>query len=1020
MISLVRALLLLQQTAYTGNTSPPSGDTTGYWQQRVTYTIVAHLDEGLRGITATGQLRYVNNSPDTLREMYFHQYLNAFRPGSKWSASDERENRNRFQDLSEPYYGYERLTRAPMVDGVPTLVDYPGAPDSTVMHMRLPRPLPPGDSLTIAFAWEGRAAIVPRRNGRLGRSYDFAQWYPKVAVYDRGGWEPNALVPAGELYGEFGTYDVTVVARDDQVIAATGVPVSGDPGWARVSKTGAPWIPSPYRSVPEGPVIRTIGGERPVRFYAENVHHFAWSASPDYIYEGGIYLKRDSTRRHFRTFDSVAVNVLYKPGDDTTWAGGRALKRTMDALAWLERIYGPYGYPQITNIHRIDRGGTEFPMMIMDGSASFGLIDHELGHVYTYGILANNEWRSAWLDEGLTEYQSEWAQQLTPQDRKDPLTTFETRAIPPGYRANQQTMSKVDTADFAQLRIELMNRAEPVGRNAADFREFIIYNDMVYDRASFMYGHLRDLMGDSLFTAFLRAYYDQWAFKHVDERAMRAVAERVSHQSLGWFFDQWLRGTGLLNYRLGEDTTVAVSGGFITRVRLTKLGELRHAMPVGVHTAQGWTIGRAMPLAEDQWVDVVTKAKPDSIMIDPLHTTWDWDWRDNTHEPWVGTIHAPDMLVDWPFLDHFSRTRTVIAVAPRLWYSNPQGMVVGVGARSSYIGMTDVHSAVIASATRSPAGAGAAAWPQLRFRADDVYLSPIMTRPLMGVHVGAALLDGIIKADLSRRWDLSPFAFANTPKIFTSLGATGVFPTESALLPEQWAEAAVIEIQGSARLVGPQLADSQTNVLWAAGGIGVRGDHGMTSALYGRMLAGFENVSYLRPYQLRARARLNGGITHSAPLQREIFASSQDPLESFDNDLFRPRGAAFKQPSFTLVPFGGAGLRGFSPLLALDRVVSANLDVDQRIGTWKGDFGTLSFWLGAFGDAGAASAAFESPIALSDHFLADVGVGFSVRGRFYDRDVDVRIDAPLAVNSPLSPVGANGLPSHGIRWTVSW
>src|SRR3954464_13553956 len=99
MISLVRALLLFQQVAYTGATSPPSGDTTGYWQQRVAYTMVAHLDEGLFGIKAQGKLKYVNNSPDTLREMYFHQYLNAFRPGSRWSASDDREYRVRFQNL---------------------------------------------------------------------------------------------------------------------------------------------------------------------------------------------------------------------------------------------------------------------------------------------------------------------------------------------------------------------------------------------------------------------------------------------------------------------------------------------------------------------------------------------------------------------------------------------------------------------------------------------------------------------------------------------------------------------------------------------------------------------------------------------------------------------------------------------------------------------------------------------------------------------------------------------------------
>src|SRR4051812_1695624 len=626
MISLFNGLLLLQQAAYTGNTSPPSGDTSGYWQQRVTYTMVAQLDEGLLGIKAQGRLTYVNNSPDTLRDMYFHQYLNAFRPGSKWSAADARENRVRFQDLREPDYAYERLTRAPIVDGTPVIIDYPGAPDSTVMHLRLPRPLAPGDSSIISFAWEARPSVVPRRQGRRGRTYDFAQWFPKVAVYDRGGWEPNALVPAGELYGEFGTYDVTIVARDDQVIAATGVVVSGDPGWSRVSKTGAPWMPTNvYARIPDGPVIIAPAGERAVRFYAENVHHFAWSASPDYIYEGAVYRRSDKATHHFRTFDSVAVNVLYKPGDDTTWAGGIAVRRTIDALAWLEKIYGPYAYPQITNVHRIDGGGTEFPMMIMDGSASFGLIDHELGHVYTYGILANNEWRSAWLDEGLTDYQSRWAQKLTPQDNQNGANPGEPPKLPPGYRGNVIPMSKSDSTDFALLRLELRGRSEPVGRSSADFREFGIYNSMVYDRASMMYGHLRDLMGDSVFTAFLHDYYNRWAFRHVDERAMRASAERAFGADLGWFFDQWLRGTGLLNYGMGADTTVGANGLYVTRVRVTKHGELRHPMPVGVHTAAGWTMARSKVELDDQWVDVQTSAKPDSIALDPFHTTWDWD-----------------------------------------------------------------------------------------------------------------------------------------------------------------------------------------------------------------------------------------------------------------------------------------------------------------------------------------------------------------------------------------------------------
>src|SRR5436305_9271098 len=93
------AVALLQQGLSQGATSPPSGDTIGYWQQRVHYTIVATLDEAQSNLHSRGTLVYVNNSPDTLREMFVHQYLNAFRPGSKWSASDERENRVRFQNL---------------------------------------------------------------------------------------------------------------------------------------------------------------------------------------------------------------------------------------------------------------------------------------------------------------------------------------------------------------------------------------------------------------------------------------------------------------------------------------------------------------------------------------------------------------------------------------------------------------------------------------------------------------------------------------------------------------------------------------------------------------------------------------------------------------------------------------------------------------------------------------------------------------------------------------------------------
>src|SRR5918912_3093281 len=114
MVPFFPLLLAVQQGSYS---SPPSGDTVGYWQQRIAYRVVATLDEEGQRLRARGELTYVNNSPDTLREMYVHQYLNAFRPASAWSRADAREGRGRFQKLPGADYGDERLTPAPTVNG---------------------------------------------------------------------------------------------------------------------------------------------------------------------------------------------------------------------------------------------------------------------------------------------------------------------------------------------------------------------------------------------------------------------------------------------------------------------------------------------------------------------------------------------------------------------------------------------------------------------------------------------------------------------------------------------------------------------------------------------------------------------------------------------------------------------------------------------------------------------------------------------------------------------------------------
>jgi hypothetical protein len=164
--------------------------------------------------------------------------------------------------------------------------------------------------------------------------------------------------------------------------------------------------------------------------------------------------------------------------------------------------------------------------------------------------------------------------------------------------------------------------------------------------------------------------------------------------------------------------------------------------------------------------------------------------------------------------------------------------------------------------------------------------------------------------------------------------------------------------------------------------------------------------------------RLFGGAAPNAPAQRAIFASTADPLETFNNDLFRPRGALFKQDGVNYLPLGGAGLRGFQIDMPLNAVGAINGEVVQRLFNTRGEWGRGTVSLSIFGDVGVAS---SKLITLTNSSLSDAGAGLIFRGRLYDRDIYLRLDAPIFVNQS-GFAGGRGLGTGGSltpRWTVT-
>jgi hypothetical protein len=948
---------------------PLAVDST-YWQQRVAYEIVASVDEPSGVLSGNVRIRYINQSPDTLRDFYVHQYLNAFRPGSRWAAADSAEQRVRFQHMKDPDYAFERITGSTVM-GERRAPDYPYAPDSTIAHWRLPRPLAPGDSLEVSIEWRARPSTLPRRQGRQGRRFDFAQWYPKVVVYDKYGWEDHPLYPAGEFYGEFASYDVMLDLATDQVVGATGVPVEGDPGWekaaAGVSRVDyqRDWYHSPLPT----PRCGAVGvGRKCVRFFADSVHHFAFSMNPEYRYEQGRY-------------KGVVVHVLYLPGDSATWGKGIAVQRTEVALGWLDSLYGKFGWPQITNVHRIEGGGTEFPMMIMDGGPGLGLIVHELGHNYTMGQLANNEWREGYLDEGFTSFQTGWF--------------FETHGGQSEYPAIEGEI----------LLWDLDRWSEPVSMISERYRDFATYNTMIYTKGQLFYEQLRYIVGDDVMRQILRTYFARYRMRHVDEDAFRSVTEEVSHRDLKWLFGQWLHGTPLIDYRLTKvQRTRMTDGRWLTAVTIDRLGDGWMPVEIGDHDT---IYARATGQAQVERIEFTTARKPGRLMLDPRVRAHDWNMLNNRES----RRERIEFRLDDPTRETVRRDRLVAAVLPLAWSNDYGGVTIGYRGRENYLGRFSKNTAIFS--------AGLARNATDRWGVYGRWANPVQ-HPMPRTDAYAAFwsVEGrtgvALHADRSLREHLTfgPDPHAGFDAIWMAVNDLGYVDRRL------WGNAGTLE-------AGPwgSVTGRRGDRVWRArasvrGGIVYRnpGPGIQSSSRYD--IEGFGRAE--GEVSLRVRSfgvRLYGGAylaQNPPPLQRRIMVAGADPYATFTNPLLRSRGSLFVRPNFHYHAPGDANLRGFRPDLGGRWAVALNLE-DTKALLQKPNVA-----LEVFADAGIVDtqAVPSSPAGRSYTTLYDGGVGIVTRQHIHELAWTMRFETPFVVNRWDYAAGGTDR-RYAFRWLVS-
>lgn len=501
------------------------------------YVIEARLNPSEKIIDGDMSLTWKNYSNDTIRELQFHMYLNAFK-NSKSTFFREAKDNGAARSFGETYpdsWGYIDIVSLKIKNGA-VLTDSQkfiqpddnNKDDQTVASYALKDPIKPGETVTIKVSFKSKLPEVVARTGFHGKDfYMVAQWFPKLGVYEpagwryaeQGQWNCHQFHANSEFYANFGTYDVTIDAPSDFIIGATGMRA-------------------------QEPIKK--GNFTKHRYIANDVVDFAWTASPRYI------VKEDQ-------WENVKLRLLIQK--EHLKQADRYLESAKATLAYFKKHLGEYPYSTLTLVDPPSRasaaGGMEYPTLVTLGTMAHSPMGmraletvtvHEIGHQYFMGILASNEFEEPWLDEGFNSY---WEDRVMDATYGAKTSTFELL----GLHAGSEELSRMSYVGMHNPKIAENYRCSWKYTEGG-------YGTLTYKKASTWLHTLHNMVGDEAMDEIWKTYYKRWRFRHPNAKSFIAIVNEVvkkhhgTHfgESMDWYFEQFLYGTNTCDYAVERIT----------------------------------------------------------------------------------------------------------------------------------------------------------------------------------------------------------------------------------------------------------------------------------------------------------------------------------------------------------------------------------------------------------------------------------------------------------------------------------
>jgi hypothetical protein len=529
-----------------------------YWQQKADYDLKATIDTAAKRVNGSMMLRYTNNSPDTLRYLWFQTEQNAFKAGSLNSYIFPPASR--FGALN--FEGGDVFEHFDQVTGPatkPVRKALTARDNGTVTRVDLAAPLAPGQTATFDVAWHFN---VPEhgadRMGRDGSLYEIAQWYPRVAVYDDlRGFNTEPYLGQGEFYLEYGDYTLEVTVPTGYIVAATGalenarevLTPSEIAKLAQAAKSDQPVQIISQEDLKSGAARPKASGTLTWKFRSKNVRDVVFAASPDYMWDAS-------------SWNGHMAYGYYRPSAIDTWKDAADMSR-MSIQEYSERWF-PYPWPQISAVEG-PISGMEYPMLAMENKSAdkydlYNVVTHEIGHMWYPMLVGSNERMHMWQDEGFNTFINYFSEARRFPEKGD--YTARVRSD------REQAVERYMKANVDQPLEINPDRIDPglLGENA-------------YVKTAVGLSLLREeILGPASFDDAFREYTRRWAFKHPTPEDFYKTIEDASGRRLDYFWREWFIENPHFDQAI--DTVVQRQVGGIDSVAVVFANRARGVLPI--------------------------------------------------------------------------------------------------------------------------------------------------------------------------------------------------------------------------------------------------------------------------------------------------------------------------------------------------------------------------------------------------------------------------------------------------------